>query len=236
MAGSGDLSNIGWIHALNAAQGVANGITVATAGQNGPGGDLIGVSTGTLTVDTTATTITCSAGISKAIPDGAVLVIVEAAGGKNTWDMTIINNAGGYASGTTTAMTVQSFRPHITHNTSPQVYVVATNNYVALTSTTPTASAVGTEVTYTSYSRQLPVWSTTTTSTSPTSANSGTITYGPFTGGTGATASAGMLMDSPATAAVAANMLAFYVWGTAKTPGVGDSLQITSAQLSLAGS
>jgi hypothetical protein len=237
MAGSGDFSEIGWIHAINAAQGVTNGITQATAAQNGPPGDLLGTSTGTLTIDTATTTITCSGGIAKAIPSGAVLAIVDTSGATNTWDICTTSSA--YASGTTTAMNVASFRPHITHAT-PLVYLIATNNYVALCSTTPTATAIGTELTTSilgAYARQLPVWTPSPATAPVVSANSGTITFGPFTSGTFATAvTAGMLMDSLATTAVAANMLAFYVWGTSKTPGLNDSLQITSAQLSLSSS
>lgn len=239
MAGSGDLSRIGWLHALG-----TFGTMVASGVVAGPPGDLIGTLSTALTADTAYTSITCSAGTTKAIPNNAVLLLMS--GGTdaaNTWDICTLNNSGGYATGTTSAMTVQSFRPHVSHNTSTLVYLLSAPMYLALvtSASAPTSHALGTEYQTpgsNGYNRQpLTGMAATTVADPPVAALSGTITFGPITGGTGAIVSYGEVTDSIAGTITADNMYAYFTWGTPKTPGVNDSIQLAGASaLSLQGS
>ncbi len=229
MAGSGDLSRIGWIHALNAAWASA----ITNAAMSGPPGDLIGTVSTALVADTAITTILTAAGITKAIPTNAVLMLASGGtGAVNTFDIATVNGAA--ASGAV-SVTVQSFRPHVAHNTSSLIYLIDFPPFVSLNTTAPLSHTLGTEYGATGYARQSAPMTGTTVADPPVAANSGTITYGPMTAGTGASITNGALMDA-SSGGTADNMYAFWTWGTAKTPGVGDSVQFAAANLSGAGS
>lgn len=232
MAGSGDLSRIGWIHALNSAFGSANGVTGTTV-QTGPPGDLIG----NLSAAITATSLPCAASgggavLTKAIPDGAVVAVIAAAGTIDTMEFFCVNGAAAAAA---TAITIDSQTARSAHAGGDPIYLVAFQPYLALTTTTPTSHALGTEYTATGYARQLVAQTPTTVADPPVAANSGIMTFGPMTAGTGGVVTCGEIMDA-LTGGTADNMYAFFTWGTSKTPGVNDSLQVAAAALSLAGS
>lgn len=227
MAGSGDLSRIGWIHALNAGIGSA-----VTGGSGiGPPGDLVFTLTTTLTAGVN-TSLVGTGNTSKAIPDEALLVIVDAAGTLDTMEM--VSVAGAVASGTT-PITIDSQTTKYTHASGAFVYMVSFAPFVSLNTTAPTSHALGTEYTATSYARQPLTLTGTTVADPPVSANNATITFGPMTAGTGGVITNGAIMDA-LSGGTADNMYAFYTWGTSKTPGVGDSVQIAAAALSTAGS
>lgn len=228
MAGSGDLSRIGWLHALNASVGS----TITGAPGIGPAGDLVGTLSSAMTAGV-VTTITCSAGTTKALPINSLLVVVDAAGTLTTMEMVMLTSA--YASGTTTAMNITSQTIKYTHAIGALVYLVGFAPFVSLNTTAPTSHALGTEYGGTSYARQPLTSTATTVADPPVQANNATITFGPITGGTGASITNGAIMDA-LSGGTADNMYAFYTWGTAKTPGVGDSVQIAAAALSTAGS
>jgi hypothetical protein len=251
MAGSGDLSSIGWQHALNAAM-VGSEQTGKVMG--GPPGDFVGVVTTALTADTAYTSLTLSGNLNKYIPNNAVLLIAGVSGAVNTWDICTVNLTGGYAAGTGSGgITVQSFRPHRTTGTTDRLYLIGFAPFLALNTTAPTQIALGTEVDTPNthgYTRQ-PLTYTATTggvrsslASNPAMANNATITFGPFTQAESSVTN-GSIMDSDGTQFSgvqnsangndAANMYAYFTWGTAKTPGVNDSLQISAAALSLAG-
>jgi hypothetical protein len=228
MAGSGDLSRIGWLHALNA--GVGSTITGAVG--IGPAGDLIGTLSAAMTAGV-VTTFTCSAGTSKAIPANALLVVVDAAGTLTTQEMFMVTTA--YATGTATAMNITSQTFKTTHAIGALVYLSAFAPFETLTTTTPTSHALGTEYGATGMARQPLTLTATTVADPPVSANNAIITFGPMTAGTGSSITNGEIMDA-LTGGTADNMYAFFTWGTAKTPGVGDSVQIAAAAQSVAGS
>lgn len=234
MPGSGDLSRIGWIHALNATVGTANGVT-STSVQTGPPGDLIGNLSAVITATSLPTAASGGGAVTtKQIPDGAVVAVIAAAGTIDTMEFFTVNNAGALAAGAT-AITVDSQTARSAHAGGDPVYLVAFAPYLALATTTPTSHALGTEYTATGYARQLVAQTPTTVADPPVAANSGIITFGPMTAGTGSTVTCGQIMDN-LTGGTADNMYAFFTWGTSKTPGTNDSLQIAAAALSLAGS
>jgi hypothetical protein len=108
------------------------------------------------------------------------------------------------------------------------------SGYIALTTTAPTDSTIGTEYAATGYARQAVAWTSPTAADPPVSSNSGALTFGPFTAGTGSTISYGELTDQSAGAITATTqMYAWWTFGTAKTPANGDSATIAIAALSM---
>jgi hypothetical protein len=96
----------------------------------------------------------------------------------------------------------------------------------APTDTNLTMAAV-TEYAATGYSRQrMPISSATAAEPSVVS-NSGTITFGPFTAGTGATVSHAAVCD--AVSGTTANIIATVALTASRTPATGDSLQAAAA-------
>jgi hypothetical protein len=228
MAGSGDLTSVGWQHALNASVGSA----ISSASGIGPPGDLVGTLSSAASAGV-VTTLTCSAGTLKALPSGALLMIVDAAGTLSTMELVMLTSA--YASGTTTAMSITSQTLKYTHAIGAFLYLVGFSPFLALMTSTPTQTALGTEYAATGYSRQAVAQTATTTSSNPSVANAALITFGPFSTGTGAAVTCGEIMDA-SSGGTALNAYAYFTWGTSKTPGSGDSLQVAIAALSLAGS
>lgn len=231
MAGSGDLSAVGWQHALNA--GIGSTITGVPC--TGPPGDLIGTITTGVATNTSLSSFTLSGGISKAVPDEATLVSIPAAGTTGAMQLWVV--AGAAASAATTvnvdAQTTRTVGGAISNG--DLLYMVNFAPFVSLNTTAPTQTALGTEYSATGYARIPLTLTATTTTTSPVSANNATITFGPMTAGTGTAITNGAIMDA-LSGGTASNMYAFYTWGTSKNPGVGDSVQIAPAALSTAGS
>jgi hypothetical protein len=105
--------------------------------------------------------------------------------------------------------------------------------YLALLTATPADSAtVGTlaETSMTGYARQAVTWSAPTSATPPSTNNSGVLTFGPLSGSL-VTITAVALVSSSSGAS--GDFVAFWVFGTARTPVSGDSLQIAVAGLTL---
>ncbi len=228
MAGSGDFSRIGWLRALNAGIGGA-----ITNGQVNPPGDLIGTITSAIAGGATAqTTLTLSGGVSKAIPDDAVIMACSSTGGVDTMESFTVNGAVAAAA---TTITIDSVTVNKARANGDLLYLVSHKFWLALTTTAPTSHALGTEYTATGYARQQLQWTATTVADPPVTANGTVLTYGPMTAGTGSSVTNGAIMDA-SSGGTADNMYAFFTWGTAKTPGTNDSLQISAAALSLAGS
>jgi hypothetical protein len=106
-----------------------------------------------------------------------------------------------------------------------------TGKFLALCSTAPTDTALGTEILTAGsggYARQAVTWSAPTGDPSSTS-NSATITFGPFSSDP-ANATHAMLMDA-ATGGTAANMVMHWQLDTARDAAIGDSISIASGSL-----
>lgn len=108
--------------------------------------------------------------------------------------------------------------------------------YLALLTAAPTDTttlAGMSEYTATGYSRVSVSWSTPALNGSgvPESANSGAITFGPFTAGTGATISHCALVD--AASGTTGNILAFWTLDTSRTPATNDSVQFATSALKI---
>jgi hypothetical protein len=115
------------------------------------------------------------------------------------------------------------------------LYMVSFAPFLSLNTTAPTSHALGTEYGATGYARQPLTLTATTVADPPVSANNAIMTFGPMTAGTGGVITNGAIMDA-LSGGTADNMNAFYTWGTSKTPGVNDSVQVAAAALSTAGS
>jgi len=103
--------------------------------------------------------------------------------------------------------------------------------YLALNTTAPSDSALGTEITTPTtngYARQVVTWTAPTGDPSSTN-NSGLITFGPFTSDLGNVTHVS-LMDV-ATGGTAANCLAYWTADAPKDPATGDSITIAIGAL-----
>jgi hypothetical protein len=98
----------------------------------------------------------------------------------------------------------------------------------APTDTNLTMAAV-TEYGATGYARQTIAWSAATAAEPSVIANSGTITFGPFTAGTGATVSHVAVCD--AVSGTTANIIGTVALTASRTPATGDSLQAAAAAI-----
>jgi hypothetical protein len=231
VAGSGDLSRLGWIRALNAG--------LCASGRVG-GADLIGtITTGIAAGTAGVTTLQVAGGVSKAIPDDAVLIAVAASGAVDTAESFTVN--GALASGAT-AVVVDSQTVNKARVNGDQLYLLGFAAFLALftDAVTPASHTLGTEYAATGYARQpIPFGSGPTVADPPVAANSAQMTFGPFTGTVPSSGSGvvkfGGLFDS-SSGGTADNMYGFFTWGASKTPGVNDSLQIAIGALSVAGS
>lgn len=99
----------------------------------------------------------------------------------------------------------------------------------APTDTNLTMAAV-TEYGATGYARQTIAWSAATAAEPSVIANSGTITFGPFTAGTGAAVTHAAVCD--ASSGTTANIIGTFALTTSRTPATGDSLQAAAASIS----
>jgi len=100
--------------------------------------------------------------------------------------------------------------------------------YLALLTAAPAAGtdatmAAETEYGATGYARQVYGPGTPSAASPSVISNAATITWGPFTGGTGAAVTWAMCCD--ASSGTAANNIAAYLLSSSRTPAVGDSLQ-----------
>lgn len=107
----------------------------------------------------------------------------------------------------------------------------AQTTYVALCTTAPTDTALGTELTTpgtNGYDREIATW-TAPTGDPSSSENTALITFGPFTADLGIVTHA-MLMDV-STGGTASNMLAWWAVDVSKDPANGDSITIAAGAL-----
>ena len=115
--------------------------------------------------------------------------------------------------------------------------VTSATKYLALLTAAPTDTttpATMTEYAATGYSRQTVTWSTPALNGSsvPESSNTATITFGPFTAGTGATVSHCALVTSASD--TTGTIEAWWSLDTSRTPSTNDSLQFAASALKLA--
>ena len=114
--------------------------------------------------------------------------------------------------------------------------VTAATSYLALLTAAPsdtTTPATMTEYAATGYARQAVTWSAPALNglSVPETSNSSTLTFGPFTAGTGATIAYAALVSS--SSGTTGNLLAYWTLDTSRTPSTNDSLQIAAAGLKL---
>lgn len=113
----------------------------------------------------------------------------------------------------------------VTGRAAPVTYTA----YIALCTTAPTDSALGTEYTATGYARQVWTPSVPSAADPPETHNTNTLTFGPFTAGTGATITHVMLMDLSSGGTALADMTCWWALTTSRTPAVNDSLQVAAS-------
>lgn len=232
MAGSGDISRITWERALSS--GVGSMITNAAI--SGPPGDLIGNLSASLT-GASQTSIPCAASgggavLTKGIPAHSIVCVMAAAGTVDTQEYFLVTTAAAISA---TSMTISSQTCRVSHVAGDPIYHIAHPLWLTLNTTAPTSHALGTEYGATGMARQSLLLTATTVADPPVVANSSVITWGPMTAGTGGSVTNGAVMDA-LTGGTADNMTGFYTWGTAKTPGTGDSVQLAAGALTTAGS
>jgi hypothetical protein len=114
--------------------------------------------------------------------------------------------------------------------------VSSATTYLALLTAAPgdtTTPATMTEYGATGYSRQTVTWTSPALNGSnvPESTNSGVLTFGPFTAGTGATISHCALVTSAS--GTSGEIRAWWSLDTSRTPGTNDSLQFAANALKL---
>lgn len=115
--------------------------------------------------------------------------------------------------------------------------VSSATTYLALLTAAPTDTttpATMSEVTYTGYSRQAVTWSTPALNASnvPETSNSATITFGPFTAGTGSTITHCAIVTSAS--GTTGSIYAWWSLDASRTPSTNDSLQFATSALKLA--
>lgn len=115
--------------------------------------------------------------------------------------------------------------------------VSSATTYLALLTAAPTDTttpATMSEYGATGYSRQTVTWSTPALNGSnvPETNNSGALTFGPFTAGTGATISHCALVTSAS--GTTGEIRAWWSLDTSRTPGTNDSLQFAANALKIA--
>jgi hypothetical protein len=91
--------------------------------------------------------------------------------------------------------------------------------------------AAVTEYAATGYARQAIAFGAATNASPSVMSNSGTITFGPFTAGTGATVTHWAICD--ASSGTAANIIATGALTSSRTPANGDSLQAAAASFTV---
>lgn len=114
-----------------------------------------------------------------------------------------------------------------------RVTQTARTTYVALLTAAPTDAttlATMTEYAATGYARQAITWSAPSGDPSASS-NSATLTYGPFTAGTGATITHAALVS--AASGTSGDFIYWWALDASKTPTTGDSFEFAAAALSV---
>ncbi|MBK7450560.1 MAG: hypothetical protein IPJ47_14525 [Anaerolineales bacterium] len=112
-----------------------------------------------------------------------------------------------------------------------RVTQTARTTYAALLTATPTdatTNATMTEYAATGYSRQSVTWAAPSGDPAATS-NTNTVTFGPFTAGTGATVTHVALVSSAS--GTSGDFIYWWAVDTSKTPTTGDSIQIAIGDL-----
>ena len=114
--------------------------------------------------------------------------------------------------------------------------VTAATTYLALLTAAPTDTttpATMTEYSATGYARQSVSWTTPALNGSniPETSNSATVTFGPFTAGTGGTVSHCALVSS--SSGTTGSIWAFWTLDTSRTPATNDSLQFSTGNLKI---
>lgn len=114
--------------------------------------------------------------------------------------------------------------------------VSSATTYLALLTSAPgdtTSLASMAEYTATGYSRQSVTWSAPSLNASnvPETSNSGTVTFGPFTAGTGAEITHAALVT--AASGTTGSILAWWQLDAARTPSTNDSVEVTTGNLKL---
>jgi hypothetical protein len=230
VAGSGELSRIGNTRALNAALG--SGIT---GGPWCPPGDNIGALSATLATGA-QTSIACAASgggaiLTKAIPDGAIVAVVDAAGTIDTMEFFCVNGAAALSA---TSVTIDSQTVKFAHVAGALIFLISFNPYLALVITSaPTDNTLGTEYSQTGYARQLVPWTAPTNADPPVAANQATITWGPLSGANGTDVVGYCSLRDSLSGGAAPNQYAWWTFGATRTPNAGDSLQIAAAALTM---
>lgn len=114
----------------------------------------------------------------------------------------------------------------------------ARTTYLALLTAAPSDATTDgtisvTEYAATGYSRQTVTWTTPALNGSsiPESSNSGVLTFGPFTAGTGSTITHAALVS--AASGTSGDMLAWWSLDTSRTPAVNDSVSVAANALKL---
>jgi hypothetical protein len=98
---------------------------------------------------------------------------------------------------------------------------------ITLCTSAPTDFTLGTEYDATGMARQAVTFSAPTDADPPVTSNTALITFGPFTAGTGTPITHAMLVTASAgTVDPATEYHYWWVLGTSKNPGVGDSATI----------
>jgi hypothetical protein len=116
--------------------------------------------------------------------------------------------------------------------------VTSRTTYLALLTAAPSDATTDgtisvTEYAATGYARQTVAWTTPALNGSsiPESSNSGVLTFGPFTAGTGSTITHAALVS--AASGTTGDMLAWWSLDTSRTPAVNDSVSVAANALKL---
>lgn len=114
--------------------------------------------------------------------------------------------------------------------------VNSATTYLALLTSAPndtTTLSTMAEYDATGYERKSVTWTTPALNASdvPESENAATVTFGPFTGGTGATVSHCALVD--AASGTTGAILAYWELDTARTPAANDSVEIVGGNIKI---
>jgi len=116
--------------------------------------------------------------------------------------------------------------------------VTSRATYLALLTAAPSDATTDgtitvTEYAATGYSRQTVTWSAPALNGSsiPESSNTGILTYGPFTAGTGGVVTHAALVS--AASGTSGDMLAWWNLDTSRTPAVNDSITVAASALKL---
>lgn len=138
-----------------------------------------------------------------------------------------VNTLGQYAAAQALEAVMRKTQSPATGN----VYLLLGTSATVPTDAGTTIAASGvTEYGATGYARQIIAWGSATVARPSVISNSGTITFGPFTAGTGAIVRYALVVDS---ASGAGNVIAVIQLTSDRTPATGDSLQAAAAAITV---